>query len=188
MGDAVSRGVTSVVSTVLLVAVTVVVAATLSVFVLDVGDSVEQSAPVVSQSSGELRADVPGSDDQTVALTHVAGDSLRVANLELAVDARTACGKAGRLVNLPAPDGDPQPTSQYVRGDDVFDNSANSVGGPIGQDGVTVDGRWSAGQTATFRIANGECSLSPGDRITVRVVHTPSNAILIEQELTAAPA
>lgn len=185
MGQRSSRAVSSVLSTVLLVAVVVVLAATVSVFVLDIGDGVESEAPVVSQSSGELRADAAGSDDQTVRLTHQVGDTLRVRNLEIAVDAERACGKSGRLVNLPAPGGDPQPTSTYVRGDDLFDNSANSVTGPIGEDGVTVDGTWSAGETATFRIANGACSLSPGERITVRVVHTPSGAVLIEQVLTA---
>ena len=186
MTDDSARGVTSVVSTVLLVAVVVVVAATLSVFVLDFGDDVETAAPVVSQSSGELRADITGDDDQIVRLTHQAGDTLRVADLQIAVDARTACGKAGRLVNLPAPGGDPQPTATYVEGDDIFDNSANSVSGPIGEDGRPVDGTWSAGETATFRIANGACSLDPGDPVTVRVVHTPSEAILIEKRLTAS--
>jgi flagellin-like protein len=185
MGQHSPRAVASVLSTVLLVAVVVVLAATVSVFAFDIGAGVDGEAPVVSQSSGTLSADVAGSNDQIVRLTHQAGDTLDVSNLEIAVDASTACGMSGRLVNLPAPGGDPQPTTEYVRGDDLFDNSANSVSGPIGEDGVTVDGRWSAGETATFRIANGACSLSPGDAITVRVVHTPSGAVLIEKTLTA---
>jgi len=185
MGQNVSRGVSSVISVLLLVAVVVVVAATVAVFALDFGSDVEDTAPVVSQSSGELRSDVSGSNDQTVRLTHQAGDTFRVRNIHIVVDAQSACGKTGRLVNLPAPDGDLRPTEDYVRGDDIFDNSYNSVTGPIGEDDRVVDGKWSAGETATFRIASSACGLSTGSEITVRLVHTPTNAVMVKKRLTA---
>ena len=136
MARSASRGVSSVVATILLVAVVVILAATVSVFVLGVADDVDEAAPTVAQSSGELVTQ-DGNDGGIVRLTHEGGDSLTVSNLEIVVDAREACGKTGRLVNLPAEGGDPRPTAEYVRGDDVFDNSYNSVSGPIGEaDGV----------------------------------------------------
>jgi FlaG/FlaF family flagellin (archaellin) len=165
-----------------MVAVVVVLAAVVGTVALDLQSEMDETAPAVAQSSGELVADVDGSDDQTVRLTHLGGDELVASELEIVVDARAACGKSGRLVNLPAGGGDPQPTEEYVRGDDLFDNSANSVGGPIGRAG----GTWMAGETTSFRIANSECSLSAGDAITVSVVHTPSDSVVIEQRLTAS--
>lgn len=56
------------------------------------------------------------------------------------------------------------------------------MSGSIGEAG----GEWQAGETSTFRIAASECALEDGDKITVRVVHTPTNSIPIEQTLTVA--
>ena len=93
-----------------------------------------------------------------------------------------AAGKTGRLVNLPAPGGDPVPESEYVRGDDLFDNSYNSVGGPIGEAG----GQWGPGATASFRIAGTPCQVDAGETITVRVVHTPTESVVIREILSVS--
>jgi len=177
------RGVSSVIATVLLVAVVVLVAAVVSATAFGFTADLREPGPTVAESSGRLVADVSGSNDQIVRLTHEAGDPIPVDEIEIVV---RACGSQGRLVNLPASDGDPRPTGDYVAGDDLFDNSYNSVSGPIGEDGRTVDGRWTAGETATFRIVNSACSLAPGDTATVRVVHTPTGSVVIEEELTAS--
>ncbi|MFC7075190.1 type IV pilin [Haloarcula halophila] len=176
-----SRAVSPVIANILLVAIVVVLTATVSVFALGVAGDASQPGPIVGQSSGELLTQ-DGYEGGTVNITHVAGDTLSASTLEIAVDAQDACGKSGRLVNLPASGGDPVPTSEYVRGDDIFDNSYNSVDGPIGEAG----GQWQAGETAIFRIAGTPCQLSSGDTITVRVVHTPTNSVVIRQTLTAA--
>ena len=174
-----SRAVSSVIATVLMVAIVVILAATMSAYALGFADDITRPGPLVGQSSGELVSQ-EGNDGGVVRITHIAGDEIRAGDLEIAVDARDACGKSGRLVNLPASGGDPQPTSEYVRGDDIFDNSANSVGGPIGE----ADAVWEPGETATFRLASSECRLNSGDSITVRVVHTPTNSVVIKQTLT----
>lgn len=163
-----------------MVAIVVTLAATISTFALGYADELRSPAPVVGESSGEL---VPQEGDSggIVRVTHLGGDTLQASNLEIVVDAREACGKTGRLVNLPASGGDPRPEDEYVSGDDVFDNSYNSVGGPIGEAG----GRWDAGETSSFRIAKSECELDQGETITVRVVHTPTNSVVIEETLTA---
>ncbi|SEN47660.1 flagellin (archaellin), FlaG/FlaF family [Halorientalis persicus] len=175
-----SRAVTPVVSNVLLVATVVVLAATISVLALGFTEETTETGPVVGESSGNLVTQ-EGYDGGIVRLNHIAGDTLTVSNLEIVVDAQDACDKTGRLVNLPASGGDPVPTSKFVRGDDVFDNSYNSVGGPIGE----ARGEWEAGETATFRLAKSECQLDNGDEIIVRVVHTPTNSVVIKETLTA---
>ena len=178
-----ARGVTSTVAVVLLVAVTVIVAATVSATVLGLGSELREPGPTVGESSGRLVADAGGSSDQIVRLTHEAGDPVPVGEIEVVVRI-PVCDAEGRLVNLPAEGGDLD--DKYDEGDDVFDNSANSVSGPIGEDGRTVDGEWTAGETAEFRIAKGECDIGAGDTVVVRVVHEPSGSVVMKQRLTAS--
>jgi len=183
------RAVSPLVGVVLLVGLALVLAATVSATALGVADGLTSPAPTVSQSSGTYERYATGGgryDEQVIRITHEGGDTLTVSDLELVVDASDACGKTGRLVNLPAEGDDPRPATQYVRGDDIFDNSANSVEGPIGTGDVDDDGEWSAGETAQFRLATRDCRLRAGDGITVRVVHTPTEAVVISQRLRAS--
>jgi FlaG/FlaF family flagellin (archaellin) len=63
-----------------MVAIVVILAATLSVFALGFTDEATQPGPIVGQSSGDL---VPqdGSDDGIVRINHVAGDTVQVTNM-----------------------------------------------------------------------------------------------------------
>ncbi|QIO23765.1 type IV pilin [Haloarcula sp. JP-L23] len=183
------RAVTPVVAVVLLVALVVVLAASVTAATVGYASDLRGPAPTVAQSSGEFERYATGGGrytDQIVRVTHLAGDPLRVADLELVVDASDACGKSGRLVNLPATGDDLRPTDEYVRGDDVFDNAYDAVEGPIGTGDVDDDGTWSAGETAQFRLATSECPLDAGERFTVRLVHTPTGAVLVEESMTAS--
>jgi flagellin-like protein len=173
------RGQSEVLGEVLLVGVAVVVAAVLSLGALGFGEDVRDPAPVVAESSGDLRAFDGGTDNQRVRIYHEAGDPVRSENVEIAVDARAACGKAGRIVDLPTKTLSPE----NLRGDTVmFDQSGD------GFEGALETEQFTAGDRIEFRLkkedGNG-CVLDPGDRITVRVVHTPSGAVLIEERLTA---
>lgn len=106
MVDPSSRAVSSVVATVLMVAVVVTLSATVSGFAFGVTDDIEQPGPNVGQSSGELLAFEDDSDEQIVRITHIAGDSITVSNIEISVRAECKDGtKQGRIVNLPAEDG-----------------------------------------------------------------------------------
>jgi flagellin-like protein len=51
-----SRGVSSVISTILMVAIAVIPPATISVFVLDLGEDIQNPGPDIAQSSGEFIA------------------------------------------------------------------------------------------------------------------------------------
>lgn len=178
------RGVAPVVGVVLLVALTLVLAAAVSATVLGSTAKLREPAPTVAQTAGEYERYENGGGrytEQVIRITHLAGDSVTVTDIEIAVDAGDACGKAGRLVNLPASGGDPRPTAAYVRGDDVFDNSYGSVTGLL-----ATGGEWSAGETAEFRLATSECRLETGETVTVRVVHTPTGAVVIEEPVTAS--
>lgn len=169
-----------VVGVVLMIAVVVVLVAVVGGAVLSIG--IPTPAPFVASSTGEFLPQ-DGSDGGIVKISHENGDSFRVSTVSIVVDATDACGKVGRLVTLPATGGDPRPTDEFVRGDDVFDNSFNSVSGPIGEDERTVDGSWDPGDVASFRIASGACPVTDGDGIVVRIVHEPSNSVIIQHRL-----
>jgi len=189
MGNSSSDGPSPVVALLLFAGIAVVVlAAVYSLSAINFGSQSDGTTPVISASNGSLQIDAEGSGNTVVRLTHQEGDTLSVENLTVAVSAQAACGKSGRLVNLPAPGGDPAPESEYVRGDDIFDNSENAVTGPIGEDNVTVNGTWSAGETVTFRIDSEACSIRSNNGIIVRVLHTPTDAVLFQHRLDATTA
>nr|WP_240938306.1 type IV pilin [Haloarcula rubripromontorii] len=181
------RAVSSVISVILLVAVTVVLAAVLSVATLGLAEKLDDTAPVVGQSAGEFAAQ-DGFDGGIVRITHVAGDVVRVAEIEVAVSAECSgdgAEKNGRLVDLPAKSGD-RPQSDNIEGDDIFDESTGSLTERGADDtGALVTDEFRPGDVIVFRIAGGDCDLQSGDTVTVRVVHTPSNAVIIRQQLTA---
>lgn len=185
------RAVASVVSTVLLVAVVVILAATVAVFVLDVGEEVRDPGPNVADSSGEfVRQD--GFDGGIIRITHLAGESVPVSELEIAVDATDACGERARIVNLPSEAvnfGFPGFSNEnLVRGDQsivskgTFDSEWNS--GVLHEQNSNT---FAAGSSFEFRIKGGtdDCQLSSGDEVVVRVIHVPTSSIMVTEELTA---
>lgn len=166
-----------------MVAIVVILAATISVFTLGFIDEADQPGPIVGQSSGEL---VPqsGSDDGIVRIIHVAGDTVRVSDMEVVVDASDACGKRGRLVDLPVPSGGNDIDQSNIEGDDIFDQRAYGFDAVPGPNAIHRS-KYTAGEQIAFRITGGPCSITPGDEVTVLVVHTPTNSIVIEETLTA---
>jgi flagellin-like protein len=188
------RAVSSVIANVLLVAIVVILAATISVFALGFTEETTGSGPVVGQSSGELALQ-QGFSGGIVQISHIAGDPVAVSNIEIGVQAECDGGKKqGRIVNLPAEDGndideDDDGRSQ-IEGDDIFsEKSLNTIADnvDIADGGALLDNeQYTAGETIVFRIPDVDCTLSPGAEITVRVAHTPTNSVVIKETLTAA--
>lgn len=182
------RAVSPVISTILMVAIVVILAATISVFVLGLGEDIQDPAPNVAQSSGELITQ-DGFDGGIVRITHIAGDSVNVENIEITVDATDSCSERARIVNLPSTavnfgfDGFSDENLQ--NGDDSFISKGNSFSTwDAGVLHETNENTFSAGSYFEFRITGGECELNKGDTVTVRIVHTPSNAVIIKKDLT----
>ncbi|CQH64043.1 DUF1628 domain protein (plasmid) [Halobacterium hubeiense] len=178
-----SRAVSPVIGNIFLVAIVVLLAATISVFALGFADQVNQPAPIVGQSSGEL---VPqaGNDDGIIRITHVAGDTIQVSNMEVVVDASGACGKQGRLVDLPVSSGGNDIDQSNIEGDDIFDQRAYGWDGVPGPNAIH-NSEYAPGDEIAFRIIGGACPITQGDEITVRVVHTQTRSVIIEETLTA---
>lgn len=186
-----TRAVSPVVSTILMVAVAVVVGTLVITLAFGLGETVDDPGPVVGESTGELTA---GSDRDTkiVTVRHVAGDAIEAENMAIEIDATDACGQRARILNLPATQNvfGPKLSDENVRASSISDSIVS--GSPVnaltdfelGVLHAENDNTFRAGSFFEFRITN-DCDIEPGETITVRVVHTPSNAVVIEKRLRA---
>jgi len=181
-----NRAVAPIISTILIVAIVVILAAVISVFVLDFGERTTESGPTVGESSGTFEAFQSGSDEQIVRIRHVAGDTLDIETLEVVVDASDACGKTGRIVNLPLGSVGASNTINHgnVEGDDIFDNRRG--GGSAVDHGALDAETYTAGDVIRFRIPDTDCTVQQDESLTVRIVHTPTNTVVIKKTFQAA--
>lgn len=169
-----------------MVAIAIVLAATISVFVLDYTDEFSDPAPTVGQTSSEF---IPGADEQKVRVTHIAGDSVRVENIEIVVRASgPGVDAEARLVNLPSDD-------TTLDGQNLKDpkNLISESGDPrvVVEDVPADDNVWDAGDTIQFAINVGgadfreppESGNPAADELEVTIVYTgaESSAILFEE-------
>lgn len=72
------RAATPVVSTILIVAIVIILAATVSVFFLGVTEDINEPAPNVADTTGEFEVGSADSDNQVVQITHIAVDNVNV--------------------------------------------------------------------------------------------------------------
>ena len=187
------RAVTPAISSILIVAIVVILAATVSVFALGFVDETQEPSPVVGQSTGDLEP-VDSGDGGIITVTHIAGDSVEVENMEIVVDATDACGKRARVVNLPASfPSQSYPNNQFnndnFRGDNLLAQGAIPWFGQEEWDARllmdTDDNTFAAGDSFQLRIASGNCELAAGDQVHLDVVHVSSDSIIISKTLSA---
>lgn len=131
------RGVSPVIGVILMVAITVILAAVIGTFVLGLGDSLEQ-APQAT-----LGADVNSSNETIIS--HNGGDGLATADIRIVVGGSTSV------------DG----TTATLSGD--------------------ADGELNVGDTLTI---DHSTAGTPSGDTQVRVIHTPSESILLDTEVT----
>ena len=178
------RAVTPVISTILVVAIVVILAATVSVAFLGITENLTEPAPIVADTTGEFDA----GNTQIVRITHVAGDNIEVENMEIIVRVFGPEQKLlneVRLINLPAdtPAGI-CPTGRI--GLNNLQGDYQLVERGCAQNQVityTDSNTWSPGKTIQFQIRSQRANFSAGggaDELEVVIVHTPSNAIISE--------
>jgi flagellin-like protein len=183
------RGVSPVIGVILVVAVVVILVATVSIFVFGFTGVITEPAPNVADTTGEFVIDQDDAEDnQIVRIKHIAGDSVDVENIEIIVRASGPdVDTEARLVDLP---GDGFFTrsladSNIDGNDDLIDQGFESARIIVVDDPNT----WTAGTTIEFRINTGNADFREGespeaDELEVIIVHTPSNAIISEQTFT----
>jgi flagellin-like protein len=187
-----SRGVSPVISTIMMVAIVVILSATVSVFMFDVGEDVPSVAPNVAQSSGEFVAG-SGDDDQVVSITHLGGDTVDIESIEIVLRVPEQ-NEYIRLVDLPGEgffdytldDSNIQGSTDLSDNTDVIDQgptASNVNQGPIYKD--ANDRQWNAGETIAIEVAVAwDFRTSEYNELDVLVIHTESESILIEKHLS----
>lgn len=138
------RGVSPVIGTVVLIALTICLVAAVAV---GLGSMASTPAPTHT-AAFDLSANEA---DQSVAIRHVAGDSIDVRELSVRV---TVGG-----------------TSLKHQPSVPFFSEVGFDGGPTGPFNERADSTWSAGETAEFRLARtNEPSIDAGDQVVVTLV------------------
>lgn len=170
------RAASSVVGVVLLVGLTVTLAAAGGAF-LAFGSALGEPPPRVAFEAS-LDATDGWPDGQRLRLVHESGESLPVEEVALVVELDRT-GARARLSGFPTR----RLTSGNIRGQDVFDNGYAGVDGAL--DAAHTDGEWASGEPTSVRIAQADLDVRPGDHAQVMVVHTPTNAVLARIEVTA---
>ncbi|ELZ42657.1 hypothetical protein C464_17417 [Halorubrum coriense DSM 10284] len=187
------RAVTPVISTIFMVAVVIVLAATTSMFLLGVTEDINEPAPNVADITGEFELETDAfQSNQIVRITHVAGDDVSVDEMEIVVRASgPGVNTEVRLINLPAKDWSID--SSNMQGDkNLIDSTSRTPSGAKIQNQVIVSADsnvWSTGDTIQFRIKTGAADFRDGetpdaDKLKVIIVHTESNAIISESTFT----
>ena len=175
------KAVSPVVGIMLMIAITIVLGVTLIFFAT--AFEIQEPAPFVAHASGEL-VRKGGADghraDQRVYIYHEGGEPIIVSDMEIVVDSTEVCGKRSRIIDLPVQN---SLNSSNIKGDTGMLDK-----GLYGIDGAIEEAEFSAGEKLMFRINNGEdaCPLKKGDQITVKIIHKPTNTIVIEETLTAS--
>lgn len=199
--DRQNRAVTPVISTILMVAVVIILAATISVSFLYVAEDIPEPTPNVADTTGSFDVGADGfQSDQIVRITHLAGDSVDINEIEIIV--RTSgpgnnLPREARLVNLPSEGSDID--EKNIDGQiELIDKTSNPIGG-TGPPNLLITSQdtntWSAGKTIQFRIPTGGADFrdpppnyntnNEADELEVVIVHTESNGILSEHTFTA---
>ena len=175
-----------------MVAIVVILAATISVLVLDFTEDLNDPAPNVADTTGEFEVGA-GSNEQVVRITHVAGESIAIEEIEIITRASGPGANLpteARLVNLPSIESSRLLNENIEGNDDLIDKSSGSAE-LIVDDGADV---WSSGRTIEFRVRVGGAdfrnsvpsynTVNEANELEVVIVHTPSNSILSEQTFT----
>ena len=176
VGKTDGRGASPVVGVVLLVGVTVALAAAAGA-ALAFGSALGEVPPRAAFDAS-LDATDGWPDGQRLRVVHESGDAVPVGEVALVVELGRVDAHA-RLTGFPTR----RLTGEHVRGRDAFDGTYAGIDGAL--DAPNTDGTWDSGEAASVRIAQGEVDVRPGDGARVTVVHRPTNTVLGRVAVTA---
>jgi len=171
------RGVSPVIGVILMVAITVILAAVIGTFVLGLGDSL-QTTPQTSLSMSDASDGYVNNDDtqqDAFIVSHSNGDSIEMGDLRIVIR-----DESGQSV-------------ASLSGGTWLDDSADDDGIQVvvnGSDSFASDYEFSVGDTITIEQTGdtsggtGSHMLEPDQDYTIQVIHTPSDSTIGEETVT----
>ncbi|WP_058367395.1 type IV pilin [Haloparvum sedimenti] len=150
------RAVSPVIGVILMVAITVILAAVIGTFVLGLGDSVQQQSPTVTFAGDQGTETVDGESVNALTITHEGGDSVSQSNLDVGVN-----GEQG-YVNESGPEAAWNQTGDVTAGSSVT----------VVAYGTSVTSLETTGENE-YNSSNNATALTSGD--TARVVWTSND-------------
>ncbi|SDM15592.1 flagellin N-terminal-like domain-containing protein [Halogranum gelatinilyticum] len=157
------RAVSPVIGVILMVAITVILAAVIGTFVLGLGDSVGQTAPQAS-----LKATVSAADD-TVTIQHNGGDALHSDETRVIVT-------IGASTTTFEPTAAGSDTTLSAGGSAIIEVDADA-----GPSETQISNSWVYGTPTADNIDG----IATGDVVTVRIIDIESQSVIFQTELTA---
>ena len=161
------NAVSPVIGVILMVAITVILAAVIATFVLGMGSDLLGASPPTTSTDGNLNAGWDG-DEQVVLYTisHTSGDTIAGEDLQVVI--RDESGAATATLN-------------EVNGWEVEDGD-DVLNVTIGGDEPGAGNDFSTGDT--MAISTNDTSYN-GDNLTVQIYHVPSDEIVRSYDFTA---
>ena len=161
------RAVSPVIGVILMVAITVILAAVIGAFVLQLGDSVSQTAPQASIGVDSITA-----DDNEIVLRHSGGDTVEWDETQLIVE------KEGADNNLEwAGTGSgafsPADEATIITGNET-NATGNETNATLTTNGTTID-----------EDSANAFALTSDDRVTITLIDQSSGEIIFEREIRA---
>jgi len=154
------RAVSPVIGVILMVAITVILAAVIGTFVLGLGDQVQSTTPQASFGFDTSQQEISGDSYTAVTVTHQSGDSIAETDLSVLVNGNQAWEVNGSTeTNNPWDD-----SGEKVSAGSSFKVVMYDTGSSI-TEGETV----TSGGDGNFTDPNNAAALSSGD--TIRVVY-----------------
>lgn len=132
------RAVSPVIGVILMVAITVILAAVIGTFVLGLGDSLGDNQP-----TAQLNVDIDESAN-TTTIEHSGGDSIESDSLRVIISNASDSSESGES---------------------------------------TIGARFSVGDTVSNATSSGANTLGSGDEVRIRLIHQPSDSILLDRTI-----
>ena len=145
--DEENRAVSPVIGVILMVAITVILAAVIGTFVLGLGDQVQQTSPNAQWDWENNNADANTNDDNNLTVSHQSGDSVNAGNLGVTGDpiTNTQCdeggGSAGQWTD-----------SEVSAGDSCLMDGSDELAGNSGTVRLIWQGDGSSSTLSTYEV------------------------------------
>lgn len=162
-----NQAVSPVIGVILMVAITVILAAVIGTFVLGLGDSVSSQAP---QASLGLSATAGAGNTGTVSLEHKGGDAIHSESTRIIISSAS-----GEMVII-SDTGD----DTFTVGDEVLiETGTTATNDPI----TAASSGWTDSGVLVVD-SNSVNGLSSGETVTVKLIDTESQKVIYESETT----